>query len=476
MEALFNILTHFLLLFSLGYYLILNLQWYSYKLNRVILHHHNPYQHIIFFLLPLFAYFALKQYVFIFLIFYILALYFWQRKLDKKLVFTGRVKRFFGLLLFWALFLDILCLAKFECQIFPTILPLALALIVSNFIEKFLFTMYKNEAKKKLDAINPTIIGVTASYGKTSIKNFLNQILSSKYKTYATPRSVNTLAGILKDINEDLPKDSEIYIVEAGARERGDIYEISSFLNPEYVVVGKIGAQHIEYFKTIENIIATKLEIISSKRLKKAFLYYEIPVKDRDIFIKFGQNIKNVKSSLDGISFDLEINKKVYHFEAPILGGFNALNITAAIMVAYELGIDIKDIKKAVSNLKPVEHRLQKIEVNGKIVIDDSFNGNLEGMISSYELVKEHKGRKVLVTPGIVESTKEANEKLAKKIDEVFDLVIITGKINRDVLDKNINKAKKIILYDKSKLQEVLAENTKAGDLILFSNDAPAFM
>lgn len=476
MIKIVHFLTHIIFVLSLGYYLILNLQWYNYRFKRVILHHHNPYLHIFFFLLPLFLYIALREYFFPFLALYILALYFWQKKLDKKLVFTARVKRFFVALIFFVTFLDTLCLAKFDCKVFSSVLPLVLAVIVSNLIEKMFFVIYKKEAFNKLKEIDPTIIAITASYGKTSMKNFTNQILSKKFKTYATPRSVNTFGGILKDINESLPKNCEIYIVEAGARERGDIYEIASFLNPHYAVIGKIGPQHIEYFKTLENIIATKLELLSSKRLKKAFLYYEIPVKDRENFIKFGQNIKNLKSSLEGISWDLEIDGKVYHFEAPILGGFNALNITAAILVSLELGLSIEEIKEAVKNLEPVEHRLQKIEAGGKIIIDDSFNGNLEGMVSSYELVKGYKGRKVVVTPGIVESTQEANEKLAKKIDEIFDLVIITGKINRDILDKNIKNAKKIILEDKSKLQEVLAQNTKPGDLILFSNDTPAYM
>ncbi|WP_281950804.1 UDP-N-acetylmuramoyl-tripeptide--D-alanyl-D-alanine ligase [Nitrosophilus kaiyonis] len=476
MVKIFHFIEHIIFILSLGYYFILNLQWYNYKIDRVLLHHHRPSQHIYLFLLPFFLYIAFRELFLPFLLIYILYLYFWQKKLDKKLVFTARVKRFFLILVFFAFFIDILCIAKFNCKIFPTLLPLILAFIVSNLIEKFLFTAYKSEAAKKLKEIDPSIIGVTASYGKTSIKNFLFQILSQKYNTYATPRSVNTLGGIIKDINQDLPKNTQIYIVEAGARERGDIYEIASFLNPQYVVIGKLGPQHIEYFKTMENIIATKLELLSSNRLKKAFLYDEIPVKDKENFVKFGKNINNLKSSLDGISFDLEIDNKLYHFEAPVLGAFNAINITAAIMVALEFGFSIENLQKIVKNLKSVEHRLQKIESNGKIIIDDSFNGNFEGMISSYELVKNYPKRKVIVTPGIVESTKEANEKLARKIDEVFDLVIITGKINREILDKNINRAKKIVLEDKSKLQEVLAQNTKPGDLILFSNDTPAYL
>lgn len=476
MVKIFHLIEHIVLILALGYYLILNLQWYNYRVKRVLLHHHNPYLHIFFFLLPLFIYFALREHIWIFLIPFIIILYFWQKRLDKKLVFTPRVKRFFTLLIFFTIFFDLLCLVKFNCNLFSTILLLISSLVLSSLIESFLFKVYKNEAKKKLEDISPTIVAITASYGKTSIKNFLKDILSKKFKTYSTPRSVNTLGGIIKDINESLPKDTQIYIVEAGARERGDIYEISTFLDHHYAVIGKIGPQHIEYFKSIENITATKLELLSSKRLKKAFIYYEILVKDKDEFIKFGNNIKNIKSDLNGISFDLELNGKIFNIKAPVLGEFNAINITAAILVAKELKMDMSEILEAIKDLKPIEHRLQKIEANKKIIIDDSFNGNLEGMISSYELVKSFNGRKILVTPGVIESTKEINEKLAKKIDEVFDLVIITGKTNRAILDKNIKKAQKIILKDKKELQQVLAKNTKEGDLILFSNDAPAYL
>jgi UDP-N-acetylmuramoyl-tripeptide--D-alanyl-D-alanine ligase len=138
--------------------------------------------------------------------------------------------------------------------------------------------------------------------------------------------------------------------------------------------------------------------------------------------------------------------------------------------------MDMEEIKKAVSNLKGVEHRLQKIDAGGKLIIDDSFNGNYEGMISSYELCASYGGRKVIVTPGIVESTVAANEKLAQKIDNIFDLVILTGKSNVAVLSKNIQKAEKIVLEDKSKMQDILKEHTQKGDLILFSNDTPSFM
>lgn len=472
---LLHMVGHILFVLLLGFYTIQNLQWYNYRPSRVLFHHHAPWQHIFFFLAPLFVYIAMREYIALFDILYAAALYLWQRKIDKKLAFTARVKRFFATLFVTTLLLDLLFVAKFHALLFSTILPLAIALGVSAAYESYLLAIFKKEAKKKLEKIDPTIVAITASYGKTSIKNFCHQILQKRYKTYKTPRSVNTLTGIIKDINDSLPADTQIYIVEAGARERGDIYEIAKFLNQQYAIIGKVGPQHIEFFKTIENIYATKLELLASKRLKRAFLWDGLPVKDDEKFIKFGSNIHNINANLDGISWDVKIDEEEYHFEAPILGAFNALNITAAILVAKELGLSMQEIQEAVKALKPVEHRLQKIEAGGKLIIDDSFNGNLEGMIASYELVKSYKGRKVVVTPGIVESDEASNIQLAQKINEVFDLAIITGKINQKVLSEHISIAK-ILVEDKSKLQAVLAQNTKQGDLILFSNDAPSFM
>ena len=110
------------------------------------------------------------------------------------------------------------------------------------------------------------------------------------------------------------------------------------------------------------------------------------------------------------------------------------------------------------------------------MISGDSFNGNLEGMLSSYELIATYVGRKVIITPGIIESTEEANRTLAQKIDSVFDVVILTGKSNVALLDSHIQRPEKIILADKSELQSLLAQKTIPGDVILFSNDAPSFI
>ena len=181
-------------------------------------------------------------------------------------------------------------------------------------------------------------------------------------------------------------------------------------------------------------------------------------------------------NNLDGIWFDVEINGQSEHFHAPVLGSFNAINLVAVILCAIELGMNIDEIKLALHNLKPVEHRLQLIKAGGKIIIDDSFNGNLQGMLEAIKIVSTYEGRKVIVTPGIMEATTEANIKLANSIDKVFDLTIVTGALNSKLLYDNINSHKVVMLSDKKEMESTLARETKIGDLILFANDAPNFI
>ncbi|NQY22370.1 MAG: UDP-N-acetylmuramoyl-tripeptide--D-alanyl-D-alanine ligase, partial [Campylobacteraceae bacterium] len=400
----------------------------------------------------------------------------WNKKLDRNLVLTSRVKRFLAILLgitFLTNILFLLGISKGEV----IFVPLILTYIISTLLEKIFFTSFKNMAKKRLKTFpNLKIVAITASYGKTSIKNYLYQVLQHKFITYKTPRSVNTIAGIVLDVNKDLPANAEIYIAEAGARVQGDIEEITMFLEPQYCIIGSVGEQHLEYFKTLENIIHTKMELLTSPRMIKAFVHDTVPVLKFDTITKFPNNLNITKSNLDGIWFDIILDDKVEHFHCPILGSFNAINLTAVILMSLELGMSLDEIKMALDKMKSVAHRLQKIEAGGKIIIDDSFNGNLEGMLEAVNISSTHTGRKVIITPGLVESTIEANTTFAKEVNKVFDLVIITGSLNEKILSEHCDESKTFILRDKSKMESVLAEKTFAGDLILFANDAPNFI
>ncbi|MBN2870025.1 MAG: UDP-N-acetylmuramoyl-tripeptide--D-alanyl-D-alanine ligase [Campylobacterales bacterium] len=470
--------TNFLFVMSLGWYLITNLQWYDYRIERVILRHHKTWWHVVYFLIPFILYYVAGAYfVPLFFTLVLPALFLWHRKLDKKLVLTWRVKRFLILLGSLALFLNLMIALKGWGETYSVLMPLLAAYLGSMGIEKFLFLAYKKQAQKKILSMKElTIVCVTGSYGKTSMKNFIAQVLGNKYNVYATPRSVNTLGGIIRDVNESLPADAQVYVCEAGAREVGDIYAIAQLLHPQIVVVGKVGPQHLEYFKTLERIQRTKLEIIHSDRLERAFIHTSVTNEPHPKVTFFGEGIQNLSATLEGTDFDLEVGNETHHFHTSVLGSFQTININAAILIAQELGMTTEEIVQAVNGLKSVEHRLQRLDAGGKIILDDGYNGNIDGMLEAVRICSLHSGRKVIVTPGLVESTPELNTQLIEAINGVFDIAIVTGQLNAAQFERELKTPQKIMLADKSQMVKTLGEVTRAGDIILFANDAPNFI
>lgn len=460
--------------FCIAFYLMSALQWYSYKFKRVFFHYHKPLWHLYFLFIPYFLFLAFPLYsLAYFALIHTPILYFWNKGIDKKLVFTSKVKWFFVFVFVYNAIFAILALRfSFLFNFFS----LPFALFSLKIYEFFTNLYYKKQAKAKLRANeNLKIILITASFGKTSIKNFLYELLKDDFKSYKTPRSVNTLLGIVADINANLSQDTQIYIAEAGARLKGDIDEITHFLQPQISIVGEIGNAHLEYFKSVENIRSTKLEALNSKRLEKAFLHSSTQKEEDKLISLYDDKLSLIHSSLEGLEFKVDIENKSYDFKSQILGDFNAQNLCVCILCAHYLGIKLEKIQKQVLNINSVEHRLQVLSREPKFIIDDGFNGNFKGMSTSYKLCKSYKGRKVLVSPGIVEVSEEENIKLAKIINECFDLAIISAQINAEIFKKEL-KIKTIILKEKSQLVQTLAKETKNGDLILFSNDAPSFM
>ncbi|WP_104748668.1 Mur ligase family protein [Helicobacter cetorum] len=481
----------FLFLIGLGYYAMTLLQWYHYSIVRVLTKHHKMRWHGIYFLLPLGVFmgaYAFKMP----LVFYFFCgviqlpmLVIWAKHNDKPLVFTPRVKRFFIFLLLFLILHEILSEAFVSLSgVLLALIYLCLFLLVlstSLVFEKVLSKQYLQIAKDKIISLkNLKIIAITGSFGKTSTKNFLHQILQSKYNVHASAKSINTLLGLASDINQNLDEISEIYIAEAGARNKGDIAEITHLIEPHLAVITEVGEQHLEYFKTLENICETKAELLYSKRLEKAFCYSSEKIKsyapNNISLIDYSQVVRNIQSNLKGTSFEMLLDGVWEHFETKVLGKFNAYNIALAILIARHLGLNTERIKRLVLALNPVAHRLQLLEVNQKIIIDDGFNGNLKGMLEGIRLASLYQGRKIIVTPGLVESNIESNETLADEIDRVFDIAIITGELNSKVIASQLKKPQKILLKDKAQLENILQATTLKGDLILFANDAPNYI
>jgi UDP-N-acetylmuramoyl-tripeptide--D-alanyl-D-alanine ligase len=229
------------------------------------------------------------------------------------------------------------------------------------------------------------------------------------------------------------------------------------------------------------------MEILQSGRLKKAWIHESAMVKPEENIKVFGTGemmdtrsalpapdylIKDVEATLEATSFTLD----GVRYSASILGAFNAMNLAAAVLVAKELGLSDEEIQQGLSTLKAVDHRLQRIDAGGKVILDDSFNGNIDGMMASFDLASTYEGRKVVITPGLVEVDDALNEQVARHADEVFDVVVVTGDLNYAIFKQYVDPAKLVKLESKAQMEEMLVEQTRVGDLILFANDAPSFV
>ena len=152
------------------------------------------------------------------------------------------------------------------------------------------------------------------------------------------------------------------------------------------------------------------------------------------------------------------------------------MNLAAAVLVAKKLGLSDEEIQKGLSTLKAVDHRLQRIDAGGKVILDDSFNGNIDGTMASFDLASTYKGRKVVITPGLVEVDDALNVQVAQRANEVFDVVVVTGDLNYAIFKEYVDPEKLVKLATKAGMEEMLVEQTMPGDLILFANDAPSFV
>ncbi|MBQ0017392.1 MAG: UDP-N-acetylmuramoyl-tripeptide--D-alanyl-D-alanine ligase [Clostridiales bacterium] len=375
----------------------------------------------------------------------------------------------------------------------------ALANVIIRPIENLIKSHYKNKSKRKLKKLTKLkVIGITGSYGKTSVKNFLKQILSTKYKVYASPSSFNTPMGLSKVILQELNEKHRIFIAEMGAIRRGDIEEICDFVKPDIAILTAIGNQHLKTFKTMENIKNTKYELIESLS-EDGYAYFNNNSSDmNDLVNRCNLKNKNVigldnpelkftcydkVADENGLKFKLKLGDEVVDCQTKILGDHNIENILVAASVAYDLGVKSKDIVRAIARLEPASHRLEinKAE-NGVIILDDSFNANIIGTKMALKTLSYFEGRrKIIVTPGLVELgdlEAESNEQFGKDIAKVCDIVVVVNKNNKNailsgLISQNFDENNVYLVDTLNDATKLFGTLLKRGDVVLIENDLP---
>ena len=370
-------------------------------------------------------------------------------------------------------------LAVFPLLMFPLIL---LANCSAKIYEIPHNKSFVKKAKAKIEASNIKVIGITGSYGKTSVKQILSEILKEKFRVLSTPRSHNTPMGLALSINSNNLENYDIFIAEMGARHSGDIAELCKMCPPEISVITGICPQHLESFGTVENIVKAKGEILSACKTAviaedcfSLFEAYPCPKSNADC-------VSDIVTDCNGSSFKLSLGGKSVNTHTKLLGAHAVQNIALAAAVAHNLGMTAEEIAAAVEKLGYIEHRLQLIKSNGVNILDDGYNSNVKGASAAIEVLKSFGGRKIAVTPGLVElgilEEKENYELGAKLVG--LDYVILVGEtlitpIKQGYLDNGGDKEKLAVVLGLPAAQEYLKTVIEQGDTVLFLNDLPDF-
>ena len=432
----------------------------------------------------------------------------------KKLVITARVKRLIVTtsILYLIPIVFIMAHTNDTYYIFFTLVILSLMTYLNSFIvfiamlinmpiEKLVYLYYKTKAQRKIKNMsNLKIIGITGSYGKTSSKNILSDILNIKYNALPTPRNLNTFNGLIMTVNNHMDKFTDIFIAEMGAYVRGEIGRLCKLIKPKYGILTRIGTAHLESFGSQENIQKGKFELIESLpsdgfgvlngddplqvsyKLKNKVKIIWIGIDNEDVDVR----ATNIKCTNKGTNFDVVFkgDKKKYHFETKLLGNHNVYNILSAIACGKEFGIDNEDLQKAVAGVRPVEHRLELKKLGNFYMIDDAYNSNPVGAKKALEVLSMMPGQKVVVTPGMIElgpKEEEYNRIFGEQISELSsaDYVILIGEkktrpIKEGLLTKGFDKEKIIVFNDVRQAYPFIGEiATQKETYALFENDLP---
>ncbi len=441
-----------------------------------------------------------------------LILVFWR--VDNKYalkvpaIHTGRWRRLFGAYLFFTalfsfIFISLLSflkalngstlyalLAYVPFAAMPLLLPAILCVAngAASLFENARNRKFVKRAGQALEEKNICRVAVVGSYGKTSVKNILTTLLSEKFAVVETPASYNTPMGIAKTVLGGEMGGKEIFIAEMGARKEGDIAELCGLVKPDYAIFTGVCEQHIATFGSLDSVFAEKSEVlryaakkvVCGESLRERVLALDEKDKNKAIFAGMAQ-VKNLRLDCEKTSFTLCLGEEV-EVETRLLGRAAAENIALAATLCKELGMTEREIAAGIEKLQPIEHRLQRLENGGVVILDDGYNCNAEGAKVALEVLSLATGRKCVVTPGIVEGgvlEEELNGGLGKLLANYdFDKVILVG----DTLVGTVKEGYTSAGGDMKKLstvktltgaQSLLRDFLSAGDTVLFLNDLP---
>lgn len=416
---------------------------------------------------------------------------------------TFRIKRFMiaEVLLALILLLGYAYLpVLFQILLAPILFALPFVLIILGSmvmepIERLIQEHYVKDARRILEQHEDLmIIGITGSYGKTSVKNILFTLLSSQFDTLKTPKSYNNKMGITLTIRQSLRSVHELFLCEMGADHVGEISDMMRFVQPDIGIVTAIGPQHLQTFHSIENIIKEKMHMVEDLPVHGiGFLNADNvhirshPLRTRCRIVWFGKDtiadyrITSLQMHGRGTRFTITYQEESVAFTTSLLGEHNVYNICCGIAVAHCLGIDFASLQPLVAKIPYVEHRLQIVSTSPYTLIDDAYNANPVGARNALEVLAQMKERTIIVTPGMIDLGEREdleNRLFGKHMAHCVDEVILVGEratthIRKGLLEEGFSSAHLHVCENFTTAMSKLSQIVMEGDVVLLENDLP---
>lgn len=364
-------------------------------------------------------------------------------------------------------------------------------------------------ARGVLADVRPVVVGITGSYGKTTTKTFLTEILNGRWRAYATPKSYNTMMGVCLAINNDLKQDYSIeyFVVEMGAYIRGEIERICDLTPPHISIVTEVGPQHLERFGTLDNTAAAKYEIVRALPPDGVAVFNWDNVHVREMYergypatrIAVSRQIdpanapddgprfvaSAIVETLDGLRFTVHDRQtgEQAQFVTAVLGEHNVTNILLATAVAVQQGMSLQDVALRVRQLRPAESRLiRQPTPQGITIINDAYSANPAGVVSALKVLGMHTGgRRLVITPGMVELGdlhEQENRRLGEIMPQYATDVILVGAeqtqpVQDGLLAAGFPAERLRVVEELREAVDWYQHQLRSGDTVLFLNDLP---
>lgn len=365
-------------------------------------------------------------------------------------------------------------------------LIISLGVILTS-IPSFLIVKFSQfKARRLVKTSKAKFIGVTGSYGKTSTKEFLYQVLSRKFKVGKTEENMNTAVGIAFSINKNLTPDTQYFIVETGAYKKGEIEEAVSYIRFEKIILTGLGNQHLSLYGSRDNLIEEESRpLLDLSPENTAYVNSKVPninairnINTNIVTYGSGHNdnvkLKNIHASAESSSGQIEYKKSIFNLHTKLIGAHFLENLMPVVAIAYDLGLKKEKIENFVNEITPINGKLSKHSgYGGATILFDGVNSNLDGFISAIKTMESFlQKNKIIMTQGIIElgiEKKDSYDKLISLIEKL-DIKLFTT----DSLFSKISENKNIFTFnDVSNLTVSVKKRLNRGTLLLIEGKFP---